>query len=259
MAKLPEIASFWMGRPLGWVEQMCLSSFQKMGHQVTLFQLGTVAGVPDGVNVCDMREIWTPDPDLIKKTGASYIADIFRLHLMTNTDMIWVDTDAYCLKPFQVNSDGYLIGHYHGRTEVANGVMRLPRTSAAVKFLLNSLVDPDFVPTWIRPAFQQRLRKLEHKQRIIEQFHLRRSVLGPKGLMFAVKQSGEIEQAMDEHVLYPLPWQYCDALFNPQGGVSGWVRNDTISMHFYSSQIRSIHHKKQPNPNSYAGKLLAQL
>ena len=258
MNHLPEIASFWTGSPLGWIEQLCLRSFVLRGHKVTLFQLDSVSNVPEGVLVRNMRDVWDPDPRIVSETGASFVADIFRLHLMKNTDMIWVDTDAYCLEPFHTNDAGYLVGHFHGRTEIANGVMRLPRDSAALEFLFRCLEDPAFIPPWLRPALRQRLEKIAPKDRLIQMYHMRRSVMGPKALFHSLTESGEIEHALHERVLYPIPWQFCDALFNPHGGVNGWINNDTISMHFYSSQVRRIHRNNPPDPDSYAGKLVAQ-
>ncbi|MBT8459077.1 MAG: class I SAM-dependent methyltransferase, partial [Boseongicola sp.] len=92
----PGVASLWIGGALGWIENVCLRSFLEVGQKVTLFCYEKVANVPEGVIVRDAREIWTPHRRLLRQTGASYLADIFRIHLMSNTDLIWVDCDALC-------------------------------------------------------------------------------------------------------------------------------------------------------------------
>lgn len=255
MSTLPGVASLWIGPALGWVEHLCLASFVAKNQPFTLFSYAPVGNVPDGIQIADAREIWEPTDDLAERTGASYIADIFRIHLMQESNLIWVDCDAYCLAPFLPDEAGYLVGHYHGHTEVANGVLRLPKSSPALEVLGSIWNDPSFIPTWIRPALRRRLERMPLEDRIVQRYHLKRTIIGPRALSYAMNQSGEIEKCLHERVLYPVPWEFADLFFNPYGGVEGWFREDTVSVHFYSSQIRRRHKTRNGvHPDSFAGR-----
>lgn len=254
------IASLWIGAELGWIEKLCLASFVAQGHAVTLFSYDPVAGVPEGVSTARANEIWDmPDPGFVARTGPSYVADIFRIHLMAKTDLIWVDTDAYCLKPFVPDGAGFLVGHYHDRVEIANGVVRLPQGSETLAFLQRLLLDRDFIPPWIRPALRKRLERMPAEARFEAQYHIKRTILGPRALTAGLRQTGEDSHAVHERVLYPVPWELNDIFFNPYGGVDGWCADDTISVHFYGSQIRRANrHRFPPHPDSFLGGALAQ-
>ena len=258
-AKLPGVASLWIGNSLGWIEALCLKSFLDQGQPVTLFTYAPVGNVPAGVVLRDARDVWTPPKGLLKATGASYIADIFRIHLMMQTDLIWVDCDAFCLKPFVPDAKGYLVGYYHGRGEIANGVMRLPKDSAALRFMSEIWNDPDFIPPWIRPALRQRLEDTPKDERLVKKFQVKRTIIGPRALTYCLRENDEIDHVLHERVLYPVPWEFADLFFNPHGGVQGWIAEDTISVHLYGSQIRPRHKNNPPHPDSFIGKHVSDL
>ena len=53
MAKLPEIASLWIGGQLSWLEQLCLKSFADAGHHTTLYSYEEIPNVPEGVHTAE--------------------------------------------------------------------------------------------------------------------------------------------------------------------------------------------------------------
>ena len=138
--------------------------------------------------------------------------------------------------------------------------MRLPANSEALQFLKNIFVDDEFIPWWIRPALQERIRKMDPADRLRGQFHLKRTILGPRALTAALRSSGEDKHAVHERVLYPYSWEYSDIPFNPHGGWQGWIEEDTISIHFYRSQIRGTHiNRFPPHPDSFMGQKVNEL
>ena len=139
------IASLWVGDRLSWLEQLCLKSFVDAGHPTTLFTYGPVEGLPDGVDLAPAADI-LPQTPIIRheRTGSpAFHADVFRLQLMRQTDFCWVDTDAYCVRPFVIPRHG----HWHGlipaegKEIVNNGVLKLPKRSKTLKALLEFTTD----------------------------------------------------------------------------------------------------------------------
>lgn len=250
------MATLWLGGPLGALEKLCLSSFVVRGHRVVAFTFDPALEVPDGVETADAAEIWPLDTDLLRRTGASYIADIWRLHLMQQTDFIWIDTDAFCWRDVTL-SDAYLLGWYHGGHHVNTGVLRVPRHSEAVQRVLDWFEDPDFVPGWIRPVKQRQLAEMQRRERLVAACKLRRSMMGPFALTPALQQSGEIAHVLPEDVLYPIPLELGDVYFNPHGGWEGWVTPQTMMLHFFTSALRGGQRNlKDAKPGSLMHRLI---
>lgn len=135
MRDLPVVSSLWIGPSFSFLEYLCLKSFVDAGHPTKLYTYAPVENVPDGVEIADANEIM-PARDFIvnaQSGKAGPHADKFRYHLLSKTDEIWVDTDAYCLKPF--DDSEYLFGN-HFKSMINNGVLRLPRNLKTLKSLL---------------------------------------------------------------------------------------------------------------------------
>lgn len=247
---LPTVSTLWVGGDLGWMEHLCLTSFVYAKQPIVLYHYDPVGNVPEGVELRDARSIFEPPKDLVAQTAPSYLADMFRLHLMQQTDEIWVDTDIICHAPLMPNEDGFLVGWSPWHGEINNCIMRLPTDSGALEMLMTFLNDLSRIPPWIRPMMQQRLSKTPVETRMVARYHTLRTIIGPKALTYCLKDTGEDRHACEPDVLLPVPWQYADVLFNPYGGWEGWTSDQTRSMHLWSNVLR--HHKKQPvQPGSY--------
>ena len=223
---------------------------------MVLFHFGQVEGVPEGVVLKDTAGTRPLDQDLLARTDASCIADIWRLHLMQRSDFVWIDTDAYCWSEVSLE-DGDLVGWYHGRHQVNTGVLRAPRDSPAVRLVLDWFADRDFVPDWIRPVKRRKLGGMSHRKRLVEAFRLRRSVAGFFALTPAPNASGEIAHVQDDDVLHPIPLELGDGYFNPHGGWEGWVTPRTMMRHVFPSALRGRQRKwNDAKPGSLMHRLI---
>lgn len=257
-AAIPTVSTLWIGGDLGWMEHLCLKSFVAVGQPVTLYHYSPVGNVPEGVEQRDARQVWEPPHDLAAQTAPSYVADIFRIHLMLRTDEIWVDTDVLCHQPLVPNADGFLVGWSPWHGEINNCIMRLPRGSRTLDGLTEFLDDLSAIPPWIRPALRQRLERTAVEDRLVARFNVLRTVIGPKAMTHLMKATGEKSQAQEPEVLLPVPWQFKDVLFNPHGGWEGWVTDKSRSVHLWSNVLG--HHKKMPVPaESYMSRWAAKL
>ncbi|MBY6139351.1 class I SAM-dependent methyltransferase [Leisingera daeponensis] len=241
---LPAIASLWVGAELSWLEQLCLQSFLDNGHEVTLFTYDDVKGVPEGVQMADANDI-LPADSIIRhaKTGSpAYHADVFRLHMLRQTDYVWADTDAYCCQPWDIKGK-----HFHGwisdkKPMVNNGVLRLPKTSKTLKAMLKFTSDEYPIPPWYSAEKQAELQALKDAGQGVHVSLLPWGVWGPDALTWFLQETGEISNSRPGHVIYPVPFKQAGVVLNPNrpNQARKHIRSDTLSIHFWGRRFRNI-------------------
>lgn len=261
MARDYQIGMLWVDGPLSFLEQLCIKSYIDRGQHVRLYTYGDVTNIPDGVEQRDAREI-LPDEDFVvhaRTNSPAPHSDKFRYRMLAQeTDLIWADTDAYCLRPYTTDT-----GHYHGylQGEVAIGVLGLPSDSDALGLMIEYTDDPYRVPPWL---------PRRHRQPLIENLEagtpsnvpeLFWGVWGPMAFTWALKQTGEIKHALPEHVFYPFNFTRRRALARPKVNMNHFVKDDTVSIHLYGRRMRAIMRKVyggEPAPDSVIGQLVAK-
>lgn len=242
---LPTIGTLWIGPELSWMEQLCLQSFLDHGHEVILYTYDKVKGVPKGVKIADAGDV-LPSEKIIRhaRTGSpAYHADVFRLHMLKQTDYIWADTDAFCCQPWDVKKGK----HFHGwisdnKPMVNNGVLRLPKTSKTLKAMLDFTSDEYPIPPWYSEEKQQELRDLKEAGKGIHVSLLPWGVWGPDALSWFLKATGEIKYSQPGHVIYPVPFSIAGVVLNPNrfGKAENLIKDDTLSIHFWGRRFRNI-------------------
>lgn len=247
---LPEVATLWIGEELDWLHRMCLASFVRLGHKVTLFYAGTsqAPACPDGVRTAPAAEIWDPAEHGHAGAPASMVSDLFRLYLLKQTDMIWIDADVLCVQPFP--DQPYHIGKEPSGT-INGAVLRLPKDSATLNKLIKWFEDPEFVPHWLGDKHKDKIRQAAPGQRLLTAFKLVRPSIGPRALGFGMRKFGEAEHLSPAEVYYPVRGVYADIFFNPTGGVEGSLSAKTLGIHLYASMIRRYHLTHEPHPDSF--------
>ncbi len=261
---LPVIASLWVGAELSWLEQLCLKSFADNGHEVVLFTYDEVKGVPEGVRVADANDI-LPADRIIRhaKTGSpAYHADVFRLHMLRQTDYVWADTDAYCCQPWEIKGK-----HFHGwisdkKPMVNNGVLRLPKTSKTLQAMLKFTSDEYPIPPWYSAEKQAELQALKDAGQGVHVSLLPWGVWGPDALTWFLQETGEISNSKPGHVIYPVPFKQAGVVLNPnrRNQAAKHIRSDTLSIHFWGRRFRNIAAKYGgvPPEGCYVHELLAK-
>ncbi len=100
------IQSLWIGPKLSAMERMCIQSFLRQGHPFHLYTYGSVEGVPAGATVRDAEEVIPRSLyDYPSFAWLAKFADYFRYKLLLDKGGWWVDTDTFCLKPFDFPSE----------------------------------------------------------------------------------------------------------------------------------------------------------
>ncbi len=255
---LPTVASFWFGSDLSWLEALCIQSFLDRGHRFVLFVPKKIANIPICTTVKPASDVLWPAPFDIEDNDRLKVAvfsDIFRLHLFEKTDFIWVDLDAYCVRPFDFETP-YVFAH-SGVGGFPNGVVRLPKDSETLKLMLEFVTDPN--PT--QPWRGDRLRRI-NRRRVSNGESWGIETLpwgcsGPKAFGHFLRQTGEDRHAMPADAFYPLLPDHLWKLHAPEIETADIEREGVYSVHIYGHQKKYLARAAQglPKPGSYLARL----
>ena len=259
---LPTIGTLWIGPELSWLEQLCLQSFLDHGHEVVLYTYGNVKGVPKGVKIADADDI-LPSKKIIRhaRTGSpAYHADVFRLHMLKQTDYIWADTDAFCCQPWDIKKGKHFHGWISDKTpQVNNGVLRLPKSSKTLAAMIKFTSDEYPIPPWLSEDKKAELQALKDKGEGMHVSLMPWGVWGPDALTHFLKDTGEIKHSQDKHVIYPVPFAIAGVTLNPNrlNKARNLIKDDTLSIHFWGRRFRNIAAKYDgiPPEGSYVAEL----
>jgi hypothetical protein len=140
------VQGLWIGPTLSCIEQLCILSFIKHGHDFHLYTYEKIKNVPAGCTIKDANLI-LPESDIFyydstqslsgKKTPAAF-SNLFRYKLLLDKGGYWVDMDMVCLRPFNFK-DQYVFSSEMSRDgQMINcGVMKCPKNSDFARYCYN--------------------------------------------------------------------------------------------------------------------------
>lgn len=262
MATDYRIGMLWMEGPLSFLEQLCVASFRDAGHHVVLYHYGEVTGVPEGIEMADAETI-LPRTNFLahERTGSPALhSDLFRYHMLDKTgDMIWADTDAYCVKRFETPN-----GHFYGwesKHHVNGGVLGLPRDSETLRELLEFTTDEFAIPDWFDKETKAKYVAAREAGNPIHCSEMPWGVWGPHAVTHFLAKTGEIRFALPRRGLYPFSFKERLKMLKPGLDVTPYIFDDTFSVHFYGRRMRRRLVTSEtgiPHPNSLIGRLLTK-
>ncbi len=254
MAKLPEIATLWIGERLSWLEQLCLKSFADAGHHTTIYTYAPIDNVPEGVHSADAGEIYSSEPMLRHVgTGSPAIhADMWRLHLLKKTDKIWVDADMYCYRPFDFTRKS--VFGWEKKGLVCNAVLGLPSNSSALNGLLKFFEDQYAIAPWLKPWQQAELQKAKDAGKPVHMTEQDWGFTGPASVTWFLQKSGEIKYAEPQTVFYPISFKERNHMIRPRFDIETRLTSETRGIHFWARRMKPRLEEKEgnsPNPGSF--------
>ena len=243
MRELPRIAMLWVEGPLSFLEQLCVKSFLDAGHHVTLYHYGPVTGAPEGTEMVHGDAVLARGDFIAhSRTGSvALFSDVFRYHLLTKFEnVIWADTDAYCVKPFRTET-----GHYFGwesETHINGGVLGLPQDSPALASLLEMTEDEYGIPFWYQGADRRQLEEARDAGAPVHVADMSWGVWGPHAVTNHLKRSGEDAHALPREVLYPVPYKRRRSMVREglAEKAERFLTEDTTSIHLYGRRTRQF-------------------
>ncbi len=238
MAKLPEIASLWIGGNLSWLEQLCLKSFADAGHHITLYSYDPIENLPDGVFAGDAADIFPAEPMFRHAvTGSPAIhADLWRLNMLQKTRKIWVDCDVLCYRPFAFTRE-HVFG-WEKRNLVCNAVLGLPSNSIALKNLMSFFEDPYAIGPWLK---KHQIAELEAERDAGRPVHMTEQdwgFTGPGAVTWFLKQSGEIEQAQDQTAFYAVTFKDRNHFIVSRHDPETKFSENTYGVHLWARRLK---------------------
>lgn len=249
-AGLLPVGTVWVGPQLNWIARMSLHSFLHLGHPTTLFYTDEIEDPKiAGLELVDAREVWDYPDKLREHVSPTVFSDFFRLRMIQEARMIWADTDVFCYRPF-LPCEGYLVGREYGGM-INNNVLFMPDDSPALNALIECFSDASFVPDWLSKDVQAKAARFGKGRRLYEACRLIPNTAGPRAMTHMLPKHGEDNQVRPAEVLNPLPWSMADVYFNPHGGMDGWITENTMAIHLYTSRIRALHKRVRPLKGSF--------
>lgn len=254
------IGALWMEGALSFLEQLCLKSFVDAGHQVVLYHYGPLENVPSGVELADANDIMTRDNFLTHaRTGSPALhSDLFRYNMLkTQRNMIWADTDAYCMKPFETPN-----GHFYGwesKSHVNGGVLGLPHDSDTLNALLDFTSDEFAIPAYYHPEYVTELEQNRANGTPIHASQQPWGVWGPHAVTHFLHETGEVKYALPQEGLYPFTFKDRRLMLRRKFDTTGYITENTFSIHLYGRRMRARLVEKEggaPHHKSLLGQLL---
>ncbi|GGE00395.1 hypothetical protein SAMN05421774_101220 [Gemmobacter megaterium] len=261
MVKEYRVGALWIGGSLSYLEQLCLKSFVDAGQHIVLYTYQGVTNAPEGVELADANTI-LPQTGFLRhtRTGSPALhSDLFRYHMLAqHDDLIWADTDAYCVRPFATTT-----GHFYAwesKHGLNGGVLGLPRDSATLAALLELTSDEFAIPEWFDDAEKARMQALKDAGTPVHAAEMPWGVWGPAALTHYLKKTGEVKFALPQVALYPFHYKDRRLMLRPGIEMSEYVTDETYSIHFYGRRMRArilqVEANGIPRPRSVIGKLL---
>ena len=254
------IGALWMEGSLSFLEQLCLKSFLDAGHKVVLYHYGPLENVPDGIELANADDIMSCNNFLThERTGSPALhSDIFRYKMLkASRNMIWADTDAYCMRPFETPN-----GHFYGwesKSHVNGGVLGLPHDSDTLHALLNFTSDEFAIPTYYSPEYTAELVQKRAEGNPVHASEQPWGVWGPHALTHFLHETGEVKYALPQEGLYPFTFKDRSLMLRRKFDTAGYITENTFSVHLYGRRMRALLEEKEggaPHPKSLLGQLL---
>ncbi len=243
MAREREVGTLWIGGALSWLEQLCLKSFVDHGQKITLFSYEDIPNVPEGVIRRDGREILNTETFLKyeKKDSFALFADLFRLHMIhQNPGMIWVDTDVYCHRPLDYDSDYVLGFELPGGHRVNNAVLGMPAESAMMAALLEYTSDPFAIPPFLSAAQTATYRAAAAKGAPVHISQQPWGVWGPLMITHFVHALGLAEKVMPLEAFYPVTFPDRLMFLRRASLAQSSITDQTTALHLWASNKREL-------------------
>jgi hypothetical protein len=215
-------------------EAVCLASFQRMGHAVTVFSYHEL-DLPPGIAGADARVI-LPETNFFRIETGSHrgspapFANLFRYTMIKKTDLAWIDTDVFCLRNDWPERPVLLA--WQGPYLVNNAVLRLPSDHPMLDDAIEAATRIGHLTIW--------------------------GYTGPFLLTALVHEHDMTEQVLPAESFYPVHWSQAPALVKPlpAGQEVSWPK-DSYCIHLWNEFLRTAGYDKSAGPPD--GSPLAQL
>ncbi|MCE8526130.1 hypothetical protein KBY24_12050 [Ruegeria pomeroyi] len=260
----PPLGTLWLGPRLPRMETMCMLNMVRAGWDVTLFGYQRPENLPSDIPFRDAREVMERDLSDRAVEGARALpgamaADIFRLHMIRQENMAWVDSDFLPVSDrfpdirrsfFAVNDN-----------LPANTTMYFAPDDPVLLDYIAAVEDefPEPQPFY-GAQVNARIRELRRTDTPMHrgQMHARR-YSGPFVLRHLLQIHNRTGEALAEDVIFPIQYSNKSQFWDPYEVATRAFSERTWAVHLWGSRIRGQMEEREADPGSFLGYFLAEV
>lgn len=250
-ALLP-IHTLWVGERLGPLGWLCLTSWVKQGHPVTLHVYDEIAA-PEGVTLVDAAKLMPREAifrDRRTKNLAAF-SDVFRVAILRAHDAVWLDADIFLLQPFDFPERNILSAEGRpGDATINNAAMRLAPEHPILQEIWKRYRNPWAAAPWDRPRKLWSPMWLALRYGGLRPEHLRWGALGFRAIDQVIRREGFVGLVLGaERSITPITV----SLFEPIDDAEARLAPPAVYAHIYRSN--AVADLARPKPGSIYAKL----
>lgn len=245
------IVSLWHAGCLRNIDTVCIASWLRLGFEVELFHFGPVSGVPDGVRLADGRDVLSDSylerlvpiyrVDRRKFQPVANFSDLFRIKLMEQGRGLWLDTDVFLFRTFDVDPQRPFFA-WEDRHRIGSPVFYLPPDSAMLQDYLKVFDDPRLMPHWLglvrgvlRPAFWRMIGRTYSPP------DLGITIYGNDAFTRLAKKHGLTGYALPRRSFYPWGGRDTERFFTrPEYGRLLWDDPGVFGLHIHRKRLSNV-------------------
>lgn len=221
---LPRIVTFWHAGPLRFVDQVCMASWLRNGHEVDLYCNHTPPNLPDGIRILDAKQIL--DPSLMEKLRPKYhlekvpfqavvsFSDMMRMAFFKKNAGFWLDTDTYLFSP--VRHDPAKPFFAKDGRRIGISALYFPPDSDVLtdyfKVLDNKILMPPWT-SWEFKTLRPLLYTLAGRPWAPSDFLI--TLYGNHGITRLVKKHRLYKQSAPQETFYYWTGKHCSRIYDP--------------------------------------------
>jgi hypothetical protein len=137
---LEPVQMLWIGPTLPLLERTCVQSFLDAGHTVYMYTYEYVAGMPDNVvhrnaaTILPQSQIFTYMQGSGRGSYAAF-ANLFRYKMLLDNGGWWVDSDVFCVRPWDFEARFVFCREPSNPQLIHNGIIKAPAGAPVMQHL----------------------------------------------------------------------------------------------------------------------------
>lgn len=199
-----KFGTLWFGNEPTLLQQISWNSYLHHRHELYIYLYDMSIKVPNGAIKKDANEIMlekdiflTKFDDPLCGGGHQQFADLFRLHMLKKTDLIWTDSDMVCLTDTWPDPEPYLFGFFVDTPHPAKGPIRINND---ILYINNDEILDDLINNFVCMPTATKGDQIKY---------------GPVLLTDIISKNNLMHFVKEERVFHPIRYSHTRDFLNP--------------------------------------------
>lgn len=245
-----KFGTLWFGNEPTLLQQISWNSYIHHGHELYIYLYDMSIKVPKGIIKKDANEIMlekeiflTKFDDPLCGGGHQQFADLFRLHMLKKTDLIWTDSDMVCLTDVWPDPKPCLFGFFVDTPHPANGPIRINND---ILYIENHSIIDELIENFVCMPTATKQDQIKY---------------GPVLLTDVISRNNLMHTVKEENVFHPIRYSHTVDFLNPMiFEETKSLITDSIAVSLFASswlmhQLRIPKMESTPKENTLIGYL----